>query len=172
MILVAVILMVVFVREEGEIKSPQSKNNLTDGDLKVEVAYGRPSKRERDIFGALVPFDAIWRTGANEATEFHTNKDLDFSGQSLKAGDYSLFTMPGKDNWKIYFNSVIPEWGVDENGKAFRDEKNDVLIVDGTPSLVNNVTETFTISVSKADSVNNLVFSWDKTKVVVPFKVK
>ena len=170
--LIAVIILVVFVREKGEIKSPQARQTLSDDNLKVEVVYGRPSKRGREIFGGLVPFDAVWRTGANEATEFHTNKILDFNGQVLQAGDYSMWAMPGQSKWTIYFNSLIPEWGVDENGKVFRDAQNDVLAVEATPVSANDVTEMFTISTIKSDSAYQLVFDWDKTKVVIPFKMK
>jgi len=170
--LLLVILLVIFKREEGEFKSPQEAHNFTDGDLKIAVVYGRPSKRGRDIFGALVPFDKVWRTGANEATEFHTTKDLDFSGQELKAGDYSVWTQPGKDTWRIFINSSIPEWGVDENGNVAHNPENNKVIVDAPSSSTDQVTEMFTMSVEKADSTYNLVFNWDKTRVVVPFKSK
>jgi Protein of unknown function (DUF2911) len=168
--LLVVIALVVFVREEGEYKSPQERQTFTDGDLKVDYVYGRPSKRGRVIFGGLVPYDTIWRTGANEATEFHTNQDLDFSGQSLKAGDYSMWAMPGKETWTLYFNSVIPDWGINELGKPSRDAVNDVLVIQAPSTSTDQVTEMFTISVVKTDSAYNLVFNWDKTKVAFPFK--
>ena len=170
--LLVVIVLVVFVREEGEFKSPQEPYSFVDGDLKVEGVYGRPSKRDREIFGGLVPFDKVWRTGANEATEFHTNKDLDFKGQELKAGNYSVWTQPGKETWKVYINSNIPEWGVDENGQAARNAQTDVVVVEVAPTATDQVTEMFTMSVEKADSTYNLIFNWDKTKVAVPFKAK
>lgn len=167
--LLVVIIFVVFVREEGEFKSPQDKQTFTDGDLKVDHVYGRPSKRDRVIFGGLVPFDTIWRTGANEATEFHTNQDLDFGGQPLKAGDYSMWAKPGKETWSLYFNSVIPDWGINEQGLS-RDAANDAIVITAPSTSSDQVTEIFTISVEKADSTYNLVFNWDKTKVVFPFK--
>jgi hypothetical protein len=170
--LVVVILLVILKREEGEFKSPQETSNFTDGDLKIDVVYGRPSKRGRDIFGALVPFDKVWRTGANEATEFHTNKDLDFNGQELKAGDYSMWTQPGKSTWKVFINSSIPEWGVDEHGNVAHDPENNKVVVEAPSASTDQVTEMLTITVEKADSIYNLVFAWDKTKVALPFKVK
>jgi hypothetical protein len=170
--LLTVIVYVVIVREEGEIKSPQDTHAFADGDLKIDVVYCRPSKRGRDIFGALVPFDKVWRTGANEATEFHTSKDLNFSGQELKAGDYSVWTQPGKDTWKVYINSTIPGWGVDENGNAARDPQTDVVTLDVPTGTSDQVAELFTMVVEKGDSTYNLVFNWDKTKVAVPFTTK
>jgi Protein of unknown function (DUF2911) len=170
--LLFVIAYVVFVREEGEFKSPQDNQTFTDTDLQIDYVYGRPSKRDRLIFGGLVPYDKIWRTGANEATEFHTNKDLDFSGKELKAGDYSMWAQPGKDTWKLYFNSKIPDWGINEDGIPSRDAQNDVLVIDTPSTATDNVTEMFTIAVQKADSTYYLVFNWDKTKAAFPFSRK
>ena len=167
--LVAVIILVVFVREEGEFVSPQETHTFTDGDLKIEVVYGRPSKRSRDIFGALVPYDKLWRTGANEATELHTSANLNFNGQTLAAGNYSVWTQPGASNWKIFINSTIPEWGINENGVVPKSPDTDVVVVDAAPETVAEVTEIFTMKVEKADSSYNLIFNWDKTKVAVPF---
>jgi Protein of unknown function (DUF2911) len=170
--LVAVIGYVVYVREQGEFKSPQQKVAFNDGDLKIDVVYGSPSKRGREIFGGLVPYDKVWRTGANEATEFHTNKDLDFGGQELKAGDYSLWSQPGKETWKIYFNSHIPNWGIDKNGIVARVPENDVVTMEVSSASLDQEKEMFTMTIEKADSIYNLVLAWDKTKVAVPFSAK
>lgn len=167
--LLAVIILVVFKREEGEFKSPQETHAFNDGDLKIEVVYGRPSKRNRDIFGALVPYEKLWRTGANEASEFHTSAPLNFNGQILAAGNYSIWTQPGTNSWKVFINSTIPDWGVNENGVVAKNPETDVVVVDGTPETTAEVTEMFTMKVEKADSVYNLILNWDKTKVSVPF---
>lgn len=170
--LVVVIILVVIKREEGEFKSPQATHTFNDGDLKIELVYCQPSKRGRDIFGALVPYDKIWRTGANEATEFHSNQDLNFNGQTLAAGEYSVWTQPGSASWKVFINSTIPGWGVNETGAADRNPDTDVIVIDVPSQTVPNVTEIFTMNVEKADSVYNLILNWDKTKVAVPFSLK
>ena len=74
--------------------SPKDTAKITLNDLDLKVEYNRPSKRDREIFGALVPFDKVWRTGANEATTFQTNKDLMIDGMLLKKGKYTLWTVP------------------------------------------------------------------------------
>src|SRR6516225_6852741 len=79
--------------------SPETKEDFVDGNLKIRVVYSRPSKKGREIFGKLVPFGKTWRTGANEATTFETNTDLKFGDKELKAGKYSLWTIPGEQTW-------------------------------------------------------------------------
>lgn len=171
--LVAVIVLVIFKRESDSKKSPKENHVFKDGDLTIEVVYSRPSKRGRNIFGALVPYDKIWRTGANEATEFHTSMDLDFNGQILPSGIYSVWTQPGPDTWKVFINSTIPEWGIDENGIADRNPDTDVIVVDVASEVVTDITELFTLKVEEADNNNyNLILNWDNVKVTVPFTVK
>ncbi len=170
--LLAVISYVVFVREQGEFKSPRKAHVFNDNDLKVELGYGSPAKRGRKIFGGLVSFDTVWRTGANEATEFHTNKDLDFNGQALKAGEYSVWVLPSEANWQIFINSHIPDWGINQDGIAARLAENDVVKVEAPVGNSDKMIENFAMTVEKTDSVYNLVFVWDMTKVVVPFTGK
>ena len=80
--------------------SPKDTAKITLNDLNLKVEYNRPSKRERDIFGALVPYNKVWRTGANEATTFETNQDLMIDGILLKEGKYTLWTVPMENSWK------------------------------------------------------------------------
>lgn len=170
--LVVVIILVIILRGEGQLKSPKEVVTFNDGALKIEVVYSRPSKRGRDVFGALVPYDKIWRTGANEATQFNTNQALDFNGQALPPGNYSVWTQPGANTWKLFMNSSIPEWGIDENGVADHNPDTDVLEVEVAAELVPETVEMFTMNVERADSIYNLILSWDKTKVAVPFSRK
>jgi len=85
--------------------SPEEEVVFVQGDLKITVFYNRPSKKGREIFGGLVPFNQVWRTGANEATTFESNKDINFDGQTLRAGKYSVWTIPRETTWTIIFNS-------------------------------------------------------------------
>lgn len=170
--LVLVIVVVIYKREQDSKKSPKENFAFQDGDLNIEVVYSRPSKRGRNIFGALVPYDKIWRTGANEATEFHTNKNLDFNGQVLPSGVYSVWTQPGSDTWKVFINSSIPEWGINENGIADRNPDTDIVVVDVASEVVTDITELFTMKVEESTSGYNLVLNWDNVKVTVPFTQK
>jgi len=77
----------------------------------VKIVYGSPRKRGREIFGALVPYSEVWRTGANEATEITTTGDLVFGGHRLPAGTYSLYTIPYPDRWTIIVNRALGQWG-------------------------------------------------------------
>lgn len=149
--------------------SPEDEVVLTADDLTVRVFYNRPYKKGRVIFGGLVPYDKVWRTGANEATTLETNQDLSFGGKVLKAGKYSVFTTPGEQTWKIIFNSETGQWGVDFNGEANRDPARDVLTVDVPSVLQEKEFEQFTISLEGTGGEMELILMWDKTLVSVPF---
>ena len=107
--------------------SPEESAVFDDGNLKLEVIYNRPWKKDREIFGGLVPYDMVWRTGANEATSFSTNKEIQIKGKTLKAGKYSIWTIPGPDSWTIIFNSQTGQWGITAKGEANRAADKDVL---------------------------------------------
>jgi Protein of unknown function (DUF2911) len=154
--------------------SPESNVAFENNGLKVHVFYNRPNKKGRVIFAkdGLVPFDKVWRTGANEATVFETNKELDFGGKSLPKGKYSLWTIPGEQTWKIIFNSDIPGWGVGFDGQVSRDAKKDFLTIEAPVVLQDKEFEQFTISVEKMGEEMELIFIWDKTLVAAPFTAK
>lgn len=151
--------------------SPEATAEYSQKGTNLSVFYNRPSKKGRVIFGELVPYDAIWRTGANEATVFRADKDLEIKGQQLKAGTYSLWTIPGEQNWKVIFNSENGQWGVNFNGEANKDPNNDVLTVE-VPALTHDKEfEQFTISIEQVGEDLELILLWDKTVVVVPISV-
>lgn len=149
--------------------SPEATVNYVKGDLKIDITYCRPYKKDRKIFGGLVPYDEVWRTGANKATTFTTNKDLTIGGKTLPAGKYTLWTMPHADNWSIFFNKKMYNWGINMDGKASRDPAEDVVAVTAPVEALPEEMEQFTISVEDA-KVPTLVFAWDKTKVAVPLQ--
>ncbi len=153
-------------------KSPEGSADYTDGNTKIHVFYNRPSKKGRDIFGGLVPYNKTWRTGANEATQFETNVDLKFGDKELKAGKYSLWAVPGEQNWQVVFNSEIPSWGVNFKGEANRNPATDAVVVEVPVVKQDKEFEQFTISVEKAGDGIELILIWDTTLVAVPFTVK
>jgi|SRR6478736_2335959 len=151
--------------------SPQSVSEYKEGDLELRVLYSRPYKKGRTIFGGLEPYGKVWRTGANEATVFETNKDLLIKGVPLKAGSYSLWTIPDPQLWTVILNSETGQWGIRFNKEANRDQKNDVLTVQVPALQHEKEMEQFTISIHKTGGELELIFLWDKTLVAVPIAV-
>lgn len=130
----------------------------------VKVYYSQPQKKGREIFGSKVPYGKVWRTGANEAVEFKAYQDVTFGGQDLKAGTYSLFTIPGEKEWTIIINSDLDYWGA-----YSYEEKNDVMRVKVAASSLDEAVEAFSIRFE--DLGNNsavMRLAWDKTLVEVP----
>ena len=136
--------------------SPPAQVTETVGAAEVTIDYSQPSKNGRDIFGALVPFDKVWRTGANEASWIEVSEDVTINGSPLPAGKYGLFTIPNEDNWVIIFHEKWDQWG----SYRYR-ESGDVLRVTVEPSTV-ALTERFTIAISDEGVVS---LAWDTTKV-------
>jgi len=149
--------------------SPEDTVEFTSGDLSLNVFYNRPSVKGRVIFGELVPYGETWRTGANEATTFETNKDLSIQGQTLPAGKYTLWTVPGKSEWQVIWNQEMYSWGVDFSAKASRDPASDALVVTVPAELRKNSEEMFTISFEEG-SPNQMALAWDDVRVRVPFE--
>jgi hypothetical protein len=149
--------------------SPEDQVVFAAGDLKVKVIYNRPSKKGRKIFGGLVPYNEVWSPGANEATTFETNKDLAFHGKTLKAGKYSLWSIPAEMTWTIIFNSEYGQWGINSKGEVNRNPELDVLKVEVHAVQQDQEFEQFTIAFDKTGEDAEMVLFWDKTVVAVPF---
>lgn len=152
--------------------SPEEAVTFEQGKLDIEVRYNRPYKKGRDIFGVLVPFGKVWRTGANEATIFSTNRDIVIEGKLLEAGTYSLWTIPDQELWTVIFNREHGQWGVNSEGEPNRDPKKDVLTVQVHAVQQEREFEQFTIEFSKMKEEAEMVLLWDKTLVAVPFQQK
>jgi hypothetical protein len=149
--------------------SPAAKAWQTVGLTEVTVEYSRPAKRDRVIFGDLVPYDKMWRTGANKNTMITVDNVLIFGKDSLEAGTYAIFTTPknGK-SWDVYFYTDTENWGTPEEWN----DDNVALKTAATVSKLSSVTESFTIGIDnvKMDGAE-LSFTWDKVKAVVAFSV-
>jgi len=171
-VMVLVVGVFMYLRMETKSKSPADVSSFSRGDLEISITYNRPFKKGRVIFGELVPYEKVWRTGANEATIFKTNKDLTFGDKVLKAGSYSMFTIPEEQNWTIIFNSETGQWGITFNGEANRNPDKDVLTVQAPSVQQEKEFEQFTIAVENWEEEMQLIFMWDKTLVSVPFTAK
>ncbi|MEO5979216.1 MAG: DUF2911 domain-containing protein [Chryseolinea sp.] len=146
--------------------SPLAVETMRYKDAYVKITYSQPDKRGREIFGDLIPYGKVWRTGANEATEITTTKNITLRGFLLKAGTYSIFTIPNKDKWTIIINN---ELGL--IGSYNYNSKLDYLRFDVVPqSIPNEVYEKFRIQFIQRNESADLLLLWDKVKVVVPVK--
>jgi hypothetical protein len=110
-------------------KSPDVSTTGTINSANITITYGSPLVKGRQIWGGLVPYDKVWRAGANFATVIQTDKDLKVEGKPLPAGKYSIYAIPGEKEWTIIFNSVTGQWGITRQGETTRDPAKDVLTV-------------------------------------------
>lgn len=145
--------------------SPMAVAFAKQGDTYVKIVYSQPHKRGREIFGSeLVPYGKVWRLGANEATEITLTDEIKIGGKNLKAGTYSMFAIPEKDEWTIIFSNMLGEWG------AYNyDEAHDELRVEAPVRSSETTYEPFTIMFNEAGT--ELTMVWDKTKAVLPIKL-
>ncbi|MFV5686552.1 DUF2911 domain-containing protein [Flavobacterium sp. GB2R13] len=127
----------------------------------ISINYSSPSVKGRQIWGVLVPFNEVWRAGANEATTFETDKELTIEGSKLPAGKYSFFVLPNEKECVIIFNKVAKQWG------AYKyNHKEDQLRVTVKQQIANSTTEKLVYTINK----DNVVLNWEKWNI--PFSVK
>src|ERR1700733_9857967 len=150
----------------GQGKQQASPADSTSGAVAgsmVKISYHSPSVKGRKIWGGLVPYDKVWRTGANEATIFTTSKAIKIGGKTLPAGKYSLYTIPGEKEWKIIFNSQTGQWGIKMDGSTTDDSAKDVLVATATPMKSKQTNERFKIEVNS----KGFVLLWENLAVPV-----
>ena len=143
--------------------SPLLEAKATVGDLHIDIDYGSPAVKGRKVWGGLVPYGEVWRTGANEATTFEVNKDVEIEGQKLSAGKYSLFTIPGEKEWTLIFNKEASQWGA-YNYKV----EEDALRVTLKPEKVKEMSERLTFKIN--EKTGKVTLYWEN--IAVPFMVK
>ncbi|MCM4160765.1 DUF2911 domain-containing protein [Antarcticibacterium flavum] len=171
-LLVVVAIVLFFQRYSTKAHSPEDIVVYQEQSLELEVFYNRPYKKEREIFGGLVPYGEVWRTGANEATTFTTNQDLLVDGSFLASGKYTLWTIPGPESWKVIFNSKMYPWGIDKDKKPYRDPDFDTLILEVPVKEMQDPLEQFSIFFDKGNEMITLNLAWDQTLVSVPIQTK
>jgi hypothetical protein len=144
--------------------SQKSSLMQTIGTTDMTITYSRPGVKGRKVWGTLVPYGQVWRTGANEATTISFSDDVTINGQPLKAGTYSLHTIPGEKEWTLIFNSVANQWG-----SYSYDQTKDSLRVKATPTTASFVEwMSFEVPVLSTDQAT-VALRWDN--VAVPFTV-
>ncbi len=167
--------LLIFITASGiqaQVKTPQPSPKaivsqvigLTD----VEIDYSRPSTKGRTIFGDLVPFGKIWRTGANANTTIYFSDDVVISGKTLKKGKYALYTLPKADSWEFIFYATTDNWG---NPDTWEEAKV-VLRATAKPETLSRTVESFSISINNLDNnFANLELAWEKTVVALKIEV-
>ena len=154
------------VNSSGGNSPHETTGAVVDGN-RVTITYGRPFMKGREIWGKLVPYDKVWRTGSDEATLLITQKPIAIGGTTIPAGAYTLFTLPAADgSAKLIINKQIGQWGV---GPGSYDEKQDVARVDLKKETLETPVEQFTMAVTRG---GDLKMSWDKTQYSVSFTVQ
>lgn len=149
--------------------SPASSFEQEVGSAKIKIAYSRPLVRGRKIFGELVPFDKLWRTGASDCTVITTSEDIYFGNSILKAGSYSIFSIPSINEWTIIINTDITL-----HGETGYDEKKDVMRFKVPTEKSPYFYETFTIELNDINSKGEafLKIFWENTMIKIPIKSK
>lgn len=170
-VVIAILVLVVnYVQHKNKKSfSPEEEVFYSDGDLRIRVFYNRPYKKGREIFGGLVPYGKVWRTGANEATIFETNKTITIEGKKLNPGQYTLWTIPDNVTWMVIFNSEYGQWGVNHIGEPNHNPALDILSIPVHAVRQEQVFEQFTIAFEKVGEEAEMVLLWDNTVVAIPF---
>jgi len=149
----------------GAQASPRDSVKTKIAGANISINYGSPSVKDRKIWGGLVPYDKLWRAGANQATTFVTDKDIMVEGKKLPAGKYTLFATPGEKEWKITFNSETGQWGIKRDGTANEDPAKDVLVVSVKPKAA-----PMTERLKYTASASGFSLIWEKVEVPVSIK--
>lgn len=164
--ILSAILLVAFLilRTTTKSSSPAAVAQTNQNGLTVKVDYCRPYKKGRAIFGGLVPYGQVWRTGANEATLISFGQDVTVAGQPLKAGEYSLWTIPSQQGWIVVINGETGQWGTSY------DSKKDVFRAPIVARPHTPLAEQFTINFAPATGGTDLIMAWDQTEAVIPIR--
>jgi len=166
-VLLAIVTIISFAQESDQMRpSPLAIISIRYKDAYVKITYSQPQKRGREIFGKLVPYGQVWRTGANEATEITLTKNIQINGSFLKAGTYSIFTIPEKEKWTVIINNDLGLWGAYNYNSKLDEMRFDVPV----QSLTAEVHEQFTMQFDQRNEVADLLIFWDRVKVSIPFK--
>lgn len=157
---------------EAQVKTPQpspkSVLNQVVGLTDVTVEYSRPSAKGRVVFGDLVPFGKLWRTGANANSTVSFSEDVVINGTTVKKGKYAIFTLPKADMWEVILYTATDNWGLPEN----YDVNKVAVSLNVDPIMLNNNVESFTIGINNLTNDSaTLDISWEKTMVSMKFEV-
>ena len=144
----------------------QAQCKFSDGKT-ITVDYSSPRAKGRKVFGGLVPYGEVWRTGANDATTFVTDANLTVAGKDVPAGSYTIFTVPNADKWTLIINKKTGEWGI-----PYKYEADELARVDMKVSPTSSPVENFTIALASMGGSCTLNMSWENTQASVDISEK
>jgi hypothetical protein len=147
--------------------SPAASASCELGGKTIKTAYSSPRMKGRKVYGGLVPFGEVWRTGANEATTFVTSGDVTVGGKAVPAGSYTLFTVPAADKWTLIVNKKTGEWGI-----PYKYESDELARIDMKVSMLPSPLENFTLNYAKSGSGCTLQIDWETTRASVDISGK
>jgi DUF2911 family protein len=154
-------------QDKSQRPSPPGTAEVTLKGKKITIEYSRPSLKGRKVGQELAPYGKVWRTGANEATSFTTEIDLNIGGVKVPAGKYTLYSLPAEGTWKLIINKQTGQWGTEYN------EAQDLARIDMKKSSLPQPVEQFTISFDKkGENTADLNLDWEKTRVSVTLKAE
>ncbi len=160
-VLAAAVSMSVYGQEK--MASPPGTADVTLNGKQISITYHRPFMHGRKVMGGLVPYDQVWRTGANEATALVTPVNLNIGGANVPAGKYTLYSLPSSGAWKLIINKQTGQWGTEYN------QDQDLARVDMKKETLPSAVQEFTISWKKTgNSTADLVLEWENTRLTVP----
>jgi len=151
----------------GKPSPPASATCDLGGGKIIKTDYSSPRMKGRKIYGGLVPFGQVWRTGANEATTFVTSADVEVGGKTVPAGSYTIFTVPTADKWTLIINKKTGEWGI-----PYKYEGDELLRLDMNVSKLPSPVEDFTIAYDKSAGGCTLRIDWETTRAAVNITAK
>jgi hypothetical protein len=169
-VLLFILSFTLFAAAQDKSKRPsppaQAQCKLPDGKT-ITTDYSSPRAKGRQIFGGLVPYNEVWRTGANEATTFVTTANLSVEGKDVPAGSYTIFTVPAQDKWTLIINKKTGEWGI-----PYHYESDELLRVPMQVGKTSGPVENFTINYDQSGGGCTLQISWENTQASVKFSEK
>jgi len=146
------------------IPSPTAVRNFAIANDTIGLSYGRPFKRGRKIFGGVVPYDSIWRTGANDLTKLNLPYDVQFGKVTIQKGEYALYTIPSEDRWTLIFNTDFKQWPTEPN------RSKDFALVPLQVRKAAQPTDQFTITIDPVKGGGIIKFIWEETEAFAPFR--
>jgi len=158
---------VAFAQGGGKASPPATATCDLGGGKTIKTNYSSPRMRGRKIYGGLVPYGEVWRTGANEATTFVTSADVVVGGKTVPAGSYTLFTVPTADKWTLIVNKTTGEWGI-----PYKYESNELFRVEMKVSKLPAPLENFTLAYDKSAGGCTLRLDWETTRAAVDISAK
>ncbi|HEY3974590.1 MAG TPA: DUF2911 domain-containing protein [Candidatus Sulfotelmatobacter sp.] len=146
---------------------PASATCDLGGGKTIKTDYSSPRAKGRKIYGGLVPYGEVWRTGANSATTFVTSSDVSVGGKTIPAGSYTIFTVPNADKWTLIINKKTGEWGI-----PYKYEGDELARIDMKVSKLPSPVENFTINYAKSGNTCTLQIDWETTRASVDISAK